>query len=248
MLCLFIFTSCWFDTYRVFELPNKDNYGREKLFSDSLIDLEIWVSAYDYDRNISVAIEGSLKKQSEFMFDSISVNIIFPQNEPIEANYKLTNIGIYRNDTVISFWNRNYNTFKDISVELKTLNKVNKWIKYDLAYWDFSRSSIPKTVKKITLEIFVKYNLDNTTNERDFIVYLKPQKERVIQHFNALRRLNSYARRNNILETPADNERFCESGGVCPPEHLCEFASSPPAQVFVKPPPSQSRHHVVCNR
>jgi len=29
---------------------------------------------------------------------------------------------------------------------------------------------------------------------------------------------------------PADNERFYESGGVCPPELLCEFESAPPAQ------------------
>jgi hypothetical protein len=43
---------------------------------------------------------------------------------------------------------------------------------------------------------------------------------------------------------PALNERFCESGGVCPPKHLCEFASSPPAQAFVIPPPSQSRFYV----
>jgi hypothetical protein len=44
---------------------------------------------------------------------------------------------------------------------------------------------------------------------------------------------------------PACNERFCESGGVCPPEQLCKLASSPPAQTFVNPPPSQSRHNVV---
>jgi hypothetical protein len=29
--------------------------------------------------------------------------------------------------------------------------------------------------------------------------------------------------------------RFCESGGVYPPEHLCEFASAAPAQAFVSP-------------
>jgi hypothetical protein len=49
------------------------------------------------------------------------------------------------------------------------------------------------------------------------------------------------------LKTPADNERFCESGGVRPPEHLCDFAGVPPAQAFVRPPPSQSRHHVSGN-
>jgi len=39
---------------------------------------------------------------------------------------------------------------------------------------------------------------------------------------------------------PAPNERFCESGGVCPPELLCGFASVPPAQAFVSPRPRQA--------
>jgi hypothetical protein len=46
----------------------------------------------------------------------------------------------------------------------------------------------------------------------------------------------------------ADNERFCESGGVCPPELMYEFTSAPPAQAFVSPPPSQSCHHVARKR
>ena len=34
---------------------------------------------------------------------------------------------------------------------------------------------------------------------------------------------------------PAHNERFYESGGVCPPEILYEFASSSPARTVVSP-------------
>jgi hypothetical protein len=34
---------------------------------------------------------------------------------------------------------------------------------------------------------------------------------------------------------PAYNERFYESGGVCPQKHLCEFGSLSPARTFVKP-------------
>jgi hypothetical protein len=40
---------------------------------------------------------------------------------------------------------------------------------------------------------------------------------------------------------PALNEQFCESGGVYPPEHLCGFASAPPAQAFVIPPPALAK-------
>jgi len=36
-------------------------------------------------------------------------------------------------------------------------------------------------------------------------------------------------------KSPADNERFYESGGVCPPEILCVFAPAPPARTFVSP-------------
>jgi hypothetical protein len=51
---------------------------------------------------------------------------------------------------------------------------------------------------------------------------------------------------------PADNERFCESGGVCPPEQLCNFAGVPPARALVNPRPrkaattlyaSERQHH-----
>jgi len=189
IFCLFVFTSCWYEVYRSFELPNQDNYGREKLISNKLIDLEIRVSAHDDNKggggaipNIDVSITSSLKEQSAFIFDSISVNIIFPQNEVVKADYKRTNIGIYRNDTVISFKDRNYNTFKNIPAELKSLNKVNKWIQCELSYWDFSRPSIPNTVKEITLEVFVKYSLNNITYEKNFTVYLNPKKERYLQH------------------------------------------------------------------
>jgi hypothetical protein len=43
-----------------------------------------------------------------------------------------------------------------------------------------------------------------------------------------------------VKKCTAYNERFCESGGVCPPEHLCEFASAPPAQAFVNPRPRKA--------
>ena len=33
----------------------------------------------------------------------------------------------------------------------------------------------------------------------------------------------------------ATNERFYESGGVCPQTVLCEFASASPARTFVSP-------------
>jgi hypothetical protein len=36
-------------------------------------------------------------------------------------------------------------------------------------------------------------------------------------------------------ETPAANERFHASGGVCPQTILCEFASASPARTFVNP-------------
>jgi hypothetical protein len=36
-------------------------------------------------------------------------------------------------------------------------------------------------------------------------------------------------------DKPACNERFYESGGVCPLKHLCEFSSVLPARTFVPP-------------
>ena len=38
-----------------------------------------------------------------------------------------------------------------------------------------------------------------------------------------------------LIKTPADNERFHASGGVCPQKHLYKFASASPARTFVKP-------------
>ena len=38
----------------------------------------------------------------------------------------------------------------------------------------------------------------------------------------------------------AYNERFGVIGGVCPPESLCVFASSPPAQAFVSRQPRKA--------
>ena len=37
-----------------------------------------------------------------------------------------------------------------------------------------------------------------------------------------------------------DNERFGVIGGVCPPESLCVFASSPPARAVVSRQPRQA--------
>jgi hypothetical protein len=45
---------------------------------------------------------------------------------------------------------------------------------------------------------------------------------------------------NITTGTPAGNGRFCESGGVCPPEHLCKFVSVSPAQAFVNPRPRKA--------
>jgi len=39
--------------------------------------------------------------------------------------------------------------------------------------------------------------------------------------------------KKDILGVPACNERFYESGGVCPQIVLCEFASVSPARTFV---------------
>ena len=36
-------------------------------------------------------------------------------------------------------------------------------------------------------------------------------------------------------KSPADNERFHASGGVCPQTVLCEFGSASPARTFVAP-------------
>ena len=39
---------------------------------------------------------------------------------------------------------------------------------------------------------------------------------------------------------PAGNERFGVIGGVCPPERLCELASSQPARAVVSRQPRQA--------
>ena len=43
------------------------------------------------------------------------------------------------------------------------------------------------------------------------------------------------AYQKSISKTPADNERFHASGGVCPHTVLCEFGSVSPARTFVNP-------------
>ena len=52
-------------------------------------------------------------------------------------------------------------------------------------------------------------------------------------------------KRLNIVEnkcgaSTAYNERFGVIGGVCPPESLCVFASSPPARAVVSRQPRQA--------
>ena len=41
-----------------------------------------------------------------------------------------------------------------------------------------------------------------------------------------------------IQKTPAANERFHASGGVCPQTVLWELGSLSPARTFVEPPPA----------
>ena len=43
---------------------------------------------------------------------------------------------------------------------------------------------------------------------------------------------------NTTNKTPAGNERFHASGGVCPQKVLWGFGSSSPARTFVEPPPA----------
>ena len=41
--------------------------------------------------------------------------------------------------------------------------------------------------------------------------------------------------KSQTIKTPAVNERFHASGGVCPQKHLWEFGSVSPARAFVSP-------------
>lgn len=177
VVSIFMFISCGITTYRTFELPETDNYGRILLFSDSLIDLKIGAHANDFSRDMSLRITGSLKEKSEFIIDSISVNKFFLQDSLI--NYKLTTIDVYNfRDKSVYF-----KKFKDIPDEIKLLNKANESITYSLQYWDFTRepaSDIPKTVKNITLEIFVQYDLNNVTYEKIFTVHLQSKTHRYL--------------------------------------------------------------------
>ena len=43
-----------------------------------------------------------------------------------------------------------------------------------------------------------------------------------------------------INKNACTQQQFWESGGVCPPEHLCEFGSAPLAQAFVSPRPRKA--------
>ena len=45
----------------------------------------------------------------------------------------------------------------------------------------------------------------------------------------------SYKGQRSGKQCTAANERFYESGGVCPQKHLCKFASVLPARTFVSP-------------
>ena len=47
-----------------------------------------------------------------------------------------------------------------------------------------------------------------------------------------------YANLKQLQQTPAANERFHASGGVCPQTVLWGFGSLSPARTFVKPPPA----------
>jgi len=47
-------------------------------------------------------------------------------------------------------------------------------------------------------------------------------------------------RKGNREKSTATNERFGVIGGVCPPESLCVFASSPPARAVVSRQPRQA--------
>ena len=47
-------------------------------------------------------------------------------------------------------------------------------------------------------------------------------------------------RKKIIEKCTTANERFGVIGGVCPPESLCVFASSPPASAFVSRQPRQA--------
>jgi len=47
-----------------------------------------------------------------------------------------------------------------------------------------------------------------------------------------------FVEKGNKQKTPADNERFHASGGVCPQTVFWEFGSLSPARTFVEPPPA----------
>jgi len=43
-----------------------------------------------------------------------------------------------------------------------------------------------------------------------------------------------------MIETPADNGRFCEMAAVAPQKQQCELGSYYPARTLVKPPPRKA--------
>jgi len=47
-----------------------------------------------------------------------------------------------------------------------------------------------------------------------------------------------------MSKTPAPNERFHESGGVCPRKPLCNSASASPARTLVNPRPRENVYKV----
>lgn len=164
---LCILNSCGIHSYRTFEISQTDNYGKKTLYTDSLVQLKVGVLAYDYNRNISVFIESLLKDKSDLIIDSISINIIFPHTELVKANYELTNIFINNKNTL-----ENFKSFKSIPSKIKMFDKNNKSIKYELEYWDFSRPNIPKSIKNISLEIYVNYQIERIKYEKIFNVNL----------------------------------------------------------------------------
>jgi hypothetical protein len=164
---LYILTSCGITSYRTFEISNTNDYGRKTVYIDSLIEFKVGVSLYDYNRSLIVYIEGLLKCNSDLIVDSITVNIVFPHTELVQANYMLTNMFINNNDTIAD-----YKSFKSIPLKVKTFSKAGKSILYGLTYWDLTRPNIAKSIKNIALEICVNYKIKKIAYKKIFNVDL----------------------------------------------------------------------------
>jgi len=159
----------------IYKSYGADNY--QTIYTDSLISFRTNVYAMSYNNDIYIHFDNTKINNQDLIIDSLSALISYNQESKETANYILKKYFIRLSPDSAYTVNAN-NSQSNI---IKGFRQKTKQGEYELNYFDKSIKCIPKSIKKIFIEIYVDYSVGRHKFVKTFKVELRAKKRLWIQ-------------------------------------------------------------------